>query len=172
LNGWRIVDSRAVGPQGSAEKPVTELKVLKCLYSHLRPQPYVEEGRLLGKSGLLTSMIDTSDGLSSDLYHICEESGVGAEVNAAVFENDFYEPLRPCLQEDNLLDLILHGGEDFLLLFTVKPQDKENLEELLQKQLINDYLNIGIITDKKREMRLHLSDGSRKELHPGGWEHK
>jgi len=65
LNGWRIVNGRAVGPQGSAEKPVTELKVLKCLYSHLRPQPYVEEGRLLGRSGLLRSMIDTSDGLSS-----------------------------------------------------------------------------------------------------------
>jgi thiamine-monophosphate kinase len=49
---------------------------------HFFPEPRIEVGRILRERGLASAMIDTSDGLSTDLAHICEESGVGAEVQA------------------------------------------------------------------------------------------
>ncbi len=59
-------------------------------------------------------MIDTSDGLSTDLAHLCEESGVGAELDAALIPRARVG--KPAREVD--LDLALHGGEDYELLFT------------------------------------------------------
>ena len=62
-------------------------------------------------------MIDTSDGLSTDLAHLCEESGVGAELDSALIPRARVG--KPAREVD--LDLALHGGEDYELLFTVRP---------------------------------------------------
>jgi thiamine-monophosphate kinase len=78
---------------------------------------------VLGEEQLASALIDISDGLSSDLNHLCEESGVGALIDAARIPID---PLVANLCGRRALDpllLALHGGEDFELLFTV-PQDK------------------------------------------------
>ena len=81
---------------------------------HFYPEPRIELGRILREKNLASAMIDTSDGLSTDLAHICEESGVGAEVDSSAI------PLasvgKPAHQVD--LNLALHGGEDYELLFT------------------------------------------------------
>ena len=75
---------------------------------------------MLREKGLASAMIDTSDGLSTDLAHMCEESGVGAEVEAVV-DSSRAASASPHAEVD--LDLALHGGEDYELLFTVASRE-------------------------------------------------
>ena len=82
---------------------------------YTQPQPRVREAIFLRASGCLTSMIDLSDGLAGDLGHLCEESGVGAQIVAAAL------PLQAGVREvavalgEEPLELALRGGEDFEL---------------------------------------------------------
>jgi thiamine-monophosphate kinase len=78
------------------------------LAAHLYPQPRVPQGLWLGRRGLATAAIDVSDGLSTDLAHLCKESGVAAEVNAELLP----------VQAGATKVQALHGGEDYELLFT------------------------------------------------------
>ena len=84
---------------------------------HFYPEPRVELGRILREKGLASAMIDTSDGLSTDLAHLCEESGVGAELESVLIPRASVG--KPAREVD--LDLALHGGEDYELLFTARP---------------------------------------------------
>jgi thiamine-monophosphate kinase len=100
--------------------------VEELLLRHLRPEARVEWGELLGALRLATAMIDLSDGLSSDLQHLCRESGVGAVIEASRV------PVNPFIRQlsDDACDplaLALHGGEDFELLFTVSPRNLKRL---------------------------------------------
>ena len=80
-------------------------------HPHLYPEPRIEAGRRL--RGLANAMIDVSDGLSTDLTHLCEESGVAAAMEEAALPMHFL-----AARAENSLDLVLHGGEDYELLFT------------------------------------------------------
>jgi len=81
---------------------------------HFFPEPRIELGRILREKRLASAMIDTSDGLSTDLGHICEESGVGAEIEAELIPRARVG--KPSREVD--LQFALHGGEDYELLFT------------------------------------------------------
>jgi thiamine-monophosphate kinase len=82
---------------------------------HFYPMPRVAVGRVLREKGLASAMIDLSDGLSTDLSHVCEESGVGAQIETDAI------PLASLGKTGRRVDLrfALHGGEDYELLFTV-----------------------------------------------------
>src|SRR5881396_1626150 len=86
---------------------------------HLHPTPRIKEGQLLAAHRLATAAIDLSDGLSGDLVHICEQSGVGAEIETSAL------PLSPACRAyaaASRLDpvrLALTGGEDYELLFSI-----------------------------------------------------
>jgi thiamine-monophosphate kinase len=82
------------------------------LAPHLYPQPRVSQGLWLVRRGAASAAIDLSDGLSTDLAHLCRESGVAAEVDAALV------PIHPAAT----LAQALHGGEDYELLFTAPAQ--------------------------------------------------
>jgi thiamine-monophosphate kinase len=82
-----------------------------ALAAHLYPQPRVAQGLALVRRGLATAAIDLSDGLSTDLHHLCEESGVAAEVDGAALP----------IAEGATLEQALHGGEDYELLFAARP---------------------------------------------------
>ncbi|MGA9508467.1 MAG: thiamine-phosphate kinase, partial [Candidatus Sulfotelmatobacter sp.] len=75
---------------------------------HFFPDPRIELGRILRQRGLASAMIDTSDGLSTDLAHICGESGVGAEIREEFIPRAHVGRLLKAVD----LDLALHGGED------------------------------------------------------------
>ncbi|WP_051920654.1 thiamine-phosphate kinase [Thermodesulfobacterium hydrogeniphilum] len=126
--------------------------------AHLTPEPEIILGKELSKKKLATSMIDISDGLLLDLWRICEENEVGAEL---------YQEKIP-IGKGATFEEALSGGEDYALLFTVSSQ---NLYEIpkLTKKLKKEIFNIGkIITEKK----LFLIDkNQKKEIKPLGFDH-
>ena len=128
---------------------------------HFFPDPRIELGRTLRAKGLASAMIDTSDGLSTDLAHICEESGVGAEL---------YEELIPRARVGKPLkaidlELALHGGEDYELLFAV-PQGKRIPSRIAGTPITL----IGHVT-RGHKIFLERSNAAKSELKAGGWEH-
>lgn len=137
------------------------------LLRHLQPEPRVGWGLLLGEQQLATAMIDISDGLSSDLNHLCAESKVGALIDAAGIPID---PLVTEITGRRALDplmLALHGGEDFELLFTVKP---ENVAKLPKRVDGISITRIGEINEASAGVQ--ISEGPRRwKLEPGGWVH-
>jgi thiamine-monophosphate kinase len=121
---------------------------------HFSPEPRLRVGQFLREKNLATAMIDLSDGLSTDLTHICEESGVGAKISAAAIP-----------RAENSLDLALHGGEDYELLFTAAKKAK------IPKSLAGvPITRIGEITRERKLILLH-GKNLASQLKPQGWEH-
>jgi thiamine-monophosphate kinase len=128
---------------------------------HFFPQARIEIGRTLREKRIASALIDTSDGLSVDLAHLCEESAVGAQLEAGLIPRARVgKPLR-----DVTLDLALHGGEDYELLFTV-PRSTTVPSRIDGIPLVE----IGEIT-RSRKIVVRDSDGALNALRPGGWEH-
>jgi thiamine-monophosphate kinase len=128
---------------------------------HFYPTPRVAVGRFLREKGLASAMIDISDGLSTDLGHICEESGVGAEVQTEAI------PVSTVGKSARRVELwfALHGGEDYELLFTAPPRKRvpARIAGVPVRQ-------IGVVTCGQ-QMLLVDKKGGRQELQPQGWEH-
>ena len=128
---------------------------------HFFPVPRIEVGRILREKRLASAMIDISDGLSTDLAHICEESGVGAEVQAELIPRASVG--KPAREVD--LPFALHGGEDYELLFTSPPNRR------VPSQIAGvPITQIGHIT-RERKIYLMNRGGVGYELEPRGWEH-
>ena len=128
---------------------------------HFYPEPRIELGRVLREKSLASAMIDLSDGLSTDLTHLCEESGVGAEVEAQRIPRARVG--KPAHDVD--LDLALHGGEDYELLFTA-PAGKRVPSQIGGVALTG----IGRIS-RGHKVILRNAKGVGHELAAGGWEH-
>ena len=130
-------------------------------HPHLFPAPRILVGQALLRRGLAAAAIDLSDGLSTDLAHICEESKTGAVIDADVL------PIAPIAHRPDLQDafaLALHGGEDYELLFCARPTAK------MPKQLAGVALTrIGEVTQEPG-MRLR-QHGRETPLEAHGWEH-
>jgi len=131
---------------------------------HLDPTPRVHEAGILARSKInITSMIDISDGLVQDLYHICKASKVGARI---------YEDQLPQSPEFSRfckansiapLPHLLNGGEDYELLFTLPADGVKNLNRhfLKAKLLVTQ---IGEITLRPKKILLATRDGATKAL--------
>lgn len=138
--------------------------------AHLDPSPELALGRLIAASGLASGMMDLSDGLATDLAHLCAESGVGAEVNAlslpisaemrAAAESLGFEPLNWAIS----------GGEDYRLLFTVPVDNGEKLRDLVRRRLDREIFSIGLITEERGVVLLDGS-GSRRDISYRGYDH-
>jgi thiamine-monophosphate kinase len=142
--------------QGNPDRKLNPRRYL----GHFFPKPRIELGRLLREKGLVTAMIDTSDGLSTDLAHICEESGVGAEILSASLPRARVG--KPSRKVD--FKFALHGGEDYELLFSAP--SGERIPARIAGVPIT---KIGRIT--RRRKILLLTEGVGRELEPQGWEH-
>ncbi|MEO6119982.1 MAG: thiamine-phosphate kinase [Terriglobales bacterium] len=127
----------------------------KAHRAHFFPEPRLAVGKFLREKKLATAMIDLSDGLSTDLAHICEESGAGAVIN---------QLLLPVAKGATLADA-LHGGEDYELLFTAKKSAKVPVE--IAGVPVTE---IGWITKEKRVMITDVASKPRR-LEAKGWEH-
>ena len=125
--------------------------------TYLFPEPRLPLGGWLRRHGLATSMIDLSDGLSSDLAHICEESRVGAVIHQ--------EDLPMADRGDKALEFALHGGEDYELLFTAPAKAK--IPPTAGGVKIT---RVGEVV-RGRGIYLLQADGRRKALRARGWQH-
>jgi thiamine-monophosphate kinase len=142
-------------------------KLDHVLLRQLRPEPRVGWGIVLGEERFATAMIDLSDGLSSDLNHLCSAGSVGALIDSALLPIDNYVTELCGRRALDPLQLALHGGEDFELLFTVKPGDVSRLPRRVDATEITC---IGTIRDAAEGVK--ISEGSRTwQLEPGGWKH-
>lgn len=112
-----------------------------------------------------TSMIDISDGLSSDLLHICKQSEVGAIIEEA---NVPIDPDAQLMALEFHLDPItcaLSGGEDYELLLTISPEDHEKIKQL------PSFYYIGELVPAEQGIRLKTTQGNYHEITAQGWKH-
>jgi thiamine-monophosphate kinase len=128
------------------------------LTPHLFPQPRIAQGLWLARHSLATAAIDLSDGLSTDLARVCEESGVAAEVDAAAL------PIHPGATQAQAI----HGGEDYELLFTASPSIR------MPRSIAGVHVTcIGRILRPRPAKPLVTLITARglRPLAPQGWEH-
>jgi len=138
--------------------------------AHNDPAPLVEIGEIIAASGLASAMIDLSDGLLSDLGHICEESKAGALLLA---EKIPISPELTLLGDStglNPLELALSGGEDYQLLFTVPMEPEQGIDKLFKDHDLPAPHHIGEI-GQGSGIRMKRADGSFAELQPMGFDH-
>ena len=126
--------------------------------AHITPTPKIAEGLFLAKSGVVTAMMDISDGLASNAKRICEESGVGMEIYPEKL------PISDCLREAagylglSEEKIALAGGEDYELLFTTpKP------EEVAEAAVV-----IGRVVESSEPLTV---TGGEKTKPTGTWTH-
>ena len=153
-------------------KKVRRAKKKHCILRHLKPEPRVETARRLARSKYkVTSMIDISDGLSQDLGHLLKAGQVGAELWESAIP--ISKPLSKYSSINGLsaLSLALNGGEDYELLFTLAPEDVNNLKKESITKVDLPVTQIGVIT-AGRGIRLISEDGRSKMLQrPMGFNH-
>ncbi len=132
----------------------------------LKPEARIDVVSWLGSKGIRpSSMIDVSDGLSSDLLHICHRSNCGAlvretdvPIHAETYEQAVLFSMDP-------INTALNGGEDYELLFSVHPEHRDAIAES------QDISIIGEITEARAGVRLQTKGGHFHELVAGGWNH-
>lgn len=136
----------------------------KMIQAHLDPVPRLPEAKKLVNSRLkITSMIDVSDGLVQDLFHICENSGVGAVLREEWLPQSAEMTEFCSLNRLSTMDLILSGGEDYELLFTLKSEDVKKLKKLLHDAK-TPVTQIGEVSAQSEKVVLVMSDGTTNPL--------
>ncbi len=149
----------------SGAKPGDAVMVTGCLGGsgagrHLRFIPRLAESRFLVRNFRLHAMIDVSDGLATDLHHICRESGVGALIRAVDV------PVSPAARS---FAVALTEGEDFELLFTLPAAQADKLLRRASGKF--RLTRIGTITEKKEGVKLIEPSGKTIPLAPAGFQH-
>ncbi len=137
-----------------------------ALERHFMPKPRADLVPLIHDRVRVNAMIDVSDGLASEVHHICRASGVGA----AVYERNI--PVVAITQKiasefgDAPTDYALFGGEEYELLFTLSDGEYAKLEGLT-----DDVSIVGRIVEKENGVTCEKEDGTKTPLGPGGWDH-
>jgi thiamine-monophosphate kinase len=153
------------GRQGQQRRGGLRGVMRRAIQKHRYPAPRLALGQFLAEERLVTAMIDTSDGLSTDLGHICEASGVGAWIFAEKIPAvAIPEALRR--RGADALELALQGGEDYELLFTVPRKAAKRLPSN------HGGVPLTVIGEIAREKKLSLIDrsGSVQTLIIRGWD--
>jgi thiamine-monophosphate kinase len=163
--GFRLRDNQVEAP---SEVPAHLMEAIRqAIERHCCPIPRVREGRAIAEAGVASAMIDLSDGLASDLRHLCRESGVSATIREHLIPVD---PLASAIGRHlgkDPLAMALEGGEDFELLFTSSSTPGTILA------LFSDGVGVtevGEVTEQGQGCLLERSDGAGVPL-IGGYDH-
>ncbi len=135
------------------------------------PSHRAREGQAIARSGFATAMIDTSDGFLSDLGHICQDSGVGAELIKEKLP--LSEDLRQAALELKLdpYELFLEDSDDYELIITGAPKNVSQIRSAVASVSDIPVAEVGQITDSAGDIKLILQDGTRQHITPAGWDH-
>lgn len=137
-----------------------------ALEKHLMPKPRFDISKLLTTNVMTHALIDISDGLASEVHHICKESNTGA----IVYEHNI--PVDAVTQRiakeflESPTDYALYGGDEYELLFTITEDEFQKLEHFT-----HDVTIIGRIMTKEQGIVLTRESGETDHLVPGGWNH-
>jgi len=138
--------------------------------AYKKPVPRLDVAGLLHGERAVHGAIDVSDGLSTDVIHICEASGAGCEIDAAAL------PISKALQAHckkhrvDPLTTALHGGDDYALVLAVDAEKAQALADRIEQALDSPARVVGRFTEKRSKYFL-ARDGKRKAFSPQGWDH-
>lgn len=134
------------------------------LERQLKPEARKDIIELLRKEGIKpTSMMDVSDGLSSELLHICKASGTGCRVYEDKIPIDYQTALMAEEFNMNLVTAAMNGGEDYELLFTVPLTDHDKIEKIKGVSMI------GYVTKPELGCAMVTRDGAELPIKAQGW---
>lgn len=163
VTGW--LGNSGGGLKLLLEKPaISETAADFLIQAHRRPEPAVADGQTLSQGGVVTAM-DVSDGLADDLSKLCLASGVAAHLSAGPM------PIHPMLRSAfpaDCLALALHGGEDYVLLFTAPPPVMDKVMPLLSEgaAVIGE-----IVAGPAGQVTLISPEGGAAVIDRAGWDH-
>jgi thiamine-monophosphate kinase len=163
--GLQLLEREKVALKGNNEVQPDFAGKEYLLERQLKPQARRDIIQALAEAGIQpTAMIDISDGLSSELLHICTRSQVGCRIYEEQIPIDYETAVMAEELNMNLSTCALNGGEDYELLFTVPLADKERIEEMEGVKLI------GYITSTDQGYTLVTRDQQEFQLKAQGWE--
>ena len=163
--GFRLSDNRVEAP---SEVPARLIEAIrKGIERHWCPTPRIREGRALAEAGVASAMIDLSDGLASDIRHLCRESGVSARIAEDRIPVDpAVLAIAQYLGKDPIA-MALEGGEDFELLFTSSARPADILDLLSGGIPVTE---VGEVREQGQGCFLERSGGAAVPL-TGGYDH-
>ena len=138
---------------------------------HLQPLPRIQEARILVEETKINSMIDISDGLASEVHHICELSGIGARIYEE--EIPIHDQTAHVAQEfgTSPAKYALYGGEDFELVFCLSPKRVSNTLDIIESETGTKVSIVGNIVEHEQEITLIDERGDQQELPFRGYNH-
>ncbi len=138
----------------------------QAIEKHLMPKPRLDISNILVNNISVHAMIDVSDGLASEVHHLCAESDVGAVIH------EHNVPVEPVTQRiagefsESPVTYALFGGEEYELLFAISEGEYGKLE-----RLTNDVTIVGRVTEKNKGIVVVRENGEHEPLPFGGWDH-
>ena len=161
--GLQLLEREKIATAGKDIQPDFQGKEY-ILERQLKPEARKEIIEKLREENIRpTSMIDVSDGVSSELMHICKQSGVGCRIYEERIPIDYQTAIMAEELNLNVITCALNGGEDFELLFTVPIADHEKVAAM------KDVRVIGHIVSESMGLALITRDGAEMELKAQGW---
>ncbi|MBI5477171.1 MAG: thiamine-phosphate kinase [Ignavibacteriales bacterium] len=137
-----------------------------AIEKHLMPKPRLDISGIFAERVNVGAIIDVSDGLASEINHICNNSGTGAVIHEHNIPVDTITQKIASEFNEPPTDYALYGGEEYELLFTIKDDEYARLEKLT-----NDVTIIGRVTEKEKGIVLIRENGEQEPLKAGGWNH-
>jgi len=150
---------------------VPEQAALAARQAFVTPTARVREGQIIAQSGMATAMIDLSDGLAGDVYHVCQASGTGVRIwaNRLPVSEATYAVAKAAKRD--YLEFALFGGEDYELLCTAPPEQADELARCVTAETGTMMTVVGEIVGAAEGCTLVTSDGTTVALREGGWDH-
>ncbi len=171
VTGWLGDSAAGLALILQPELPLGKEERERLVAAHLTPTPRVWEGRAIAQRRRATAMIDLSDGLSSDIGHICDESHVGVRLWAQRLPVS--GAARRVAQLTKRLDwaLALQGGEDYELCFTAPPEAEGDVAAAVGEATGTSVTCIGEVLPEEAGRWVQDLDGTDMPLRGKGWDH-
>ncbi|MGQ9584308.1 MAG: thiamine-phosphate kinase [Anaerolineae bacterium] len=171
VTGWLGDSAAGLALLQQPELPAGEAVREPLWAAHLTPTPRVREGQTIAREGRATAMIDLSDGLSSDIGHICEESHVGVRLWVDRLPISSATRRVAELVGKRAWEWAVGGGEDYELCFTAPPGSGEALAAAVWEATALPVTRVGEILLEEAGRWLRLEDGREVPLRGAGWDH-